>query len=1444
MNIIAQTMLSRSFAARRVNSVTSGHGSCAFLTVMVSLAVLAMAGIANASLIAYEPFNYALGAINNAAATTAAGTPTATTGGGFSGTWFAGGTGCAIVGGLTYAGLPTTNNAMQWSTSISYEGENLAAAILPATVGTVYVSFLYKAPSYTANKTGLALDNGAGANQGYYMGMTASGTFGVATVDNGSGTVLGTATGTISFNTTYFVVVKFVKDSGGTYYQSGSIWINPTPGGTEPAASGTFTGTYTSATKFADFLTLGSSVITDEIRIGTTWADVTPASVSAPSTPAGLQVTSSGVNSVSLSWTASTGSPTSYNVKRAATSGGTYTTIGTTTAPTVTYTDTVTGGATYYYEVSAVNGGGESANSSYVSATPTLGVPSAPTGLAATPDNNQVSLSWTAPAVGSPTSYNVLRGTSSGIYPVTNTTSSTSYTDTGLANGTTYYYVIEAVNSAGTSANSTEMSATPTAFVNVYEPFNYSSLADGTAVTGTGESGTWTCGSSAPSIVTGLTYTGLPTANSALSSTGGRQYVSLASPLSSGTKWISFLFKTSSGNPGANINGVYFPNGGTGLWFGFGLNPYSATQGQLGIGSMDTTGTSALGATGLLQLGLGNYGNTYLVAMQIQFNTSGANDTVTVYLNPTANASAPGVTAAGTYSSFDVGTITGIGLNVGGATTLTVDEIRTGNSYGDVSGYVPPPTAPTGLTATAGVNSVGLSWNTVSGATGYNVMRGTTTGVYTVTNSVALNTNYDNLAVGGTTYFYVVQATNSSGASPNSAEVSATPTIEPPGTPSGLTATGTNGAVNLSWSPAVGAASYNVKRATSSGFEVTIANVATTSYSDTSVINGTPYFYTVSSTNAAGESANSSEVSATPNVPPAAPTGLTATAGNNQVTLAWTGSAGAVSYSIKRSTTSGSGYSTIGSTTAPTTTYTDSTAVKRTQYFYVVSAVSGYGESGNSSPEATATPTGPDGPDAYEPFNYPTGAGILTNGTAATGTGFSGNWTCGAPGNIGTGLTYPGLPGIYNALYSASGRQFASLSSPLSSGTKWISFLFYASGNMGGNIDGVYFPNGNSTCLWFGFGLAPSSETQGQMGIGSMTTAGTDAQGVTPIQQVGLGTYASTYLIVLRIDFNTSGTNDTVTIYTNPVVNASAPGVTAAGTCSSYDVGTITGIGLNVQGVANIMVDEIRVGDTYGDVVGYVSTPPNPPAGLNATSGSNLVSLSWTAAAGSPTGYNVKRSTVSGGPYTTIGTTTAPTVTYNDSVLGGQTYYYVVSAVNGAGESANSSEISASPTLAAPAAPTGPAAAAGDAQVVLSWTATSFATSYTVKRATALAGPYTVIGTTTAPTVTYTDSTAANGTTYYYVVSATGAGGTSSDTSPVSVTPISHIAVLTIVRGVGINWFASNSVTYQVQWSSALLGTNTVWNNLGSSITGNGATNTVFDPVGPPHNFFQVLSVQ
>ncbi|MDB6110257.1 MAG: Fibronectin type domain protein, partial [Pedosphaera sp.] len=621
------------------------------------------------------------------------------------------------------------------------------------------------------------------------------------------------------------------------------------------------------------------------------------------------------------------------------------------------------------------------------------------------------------------------------------------------------------------------------AAVTAYEPFNYStgSFPNNTASTATGFTGNWTCGT-AGTIASGLTYSGLTTANNALSSGGSRKFVSLSSPLSSGTQWISFLFKA-SGNMGGNIDGVYFPNGGTGLFFGFGLAPFSGTQGGFGLGSTTTTGTSALGAANLASSFLGTYGTTYLVAMQIQFNTSGANDTVTVYINPVAGAAAPGVAATYNVSSFDVGTISGMGLNVQGGATITIDELQVGDTYGDVAGYVAPPSAPTGLTATPGINSVGLSWGTVSGATGYKVLRGTTTANYTVTNSATVNSYSDNTAVGGTQYFYVVQATNSSGASANSSEVSATPTIALPNVPTGLTATGSNGVVNLSWSVATGAASYNVKRSTTSGAEVTITSVATTSYSDAAVVNGTPYFYKVSSANAAGESADSAEASATPNVPPAAPTGLTATAGTNQVVLSWTGSAGAASYHVKRSTASGAE---VTIATVATNGYTDFTAVKFTQYFYVVSAVSGYGE-GTDSGEVNATPLGAYGPNAYESFNYATGT--LANNTPSTALGFNNNWTVsGAPGIV-AGLSYTNLPTSANAYqHSAAGGQTTEdFASPLVSGTKFISFLFKGSGNSGGDTVGVFFKGNNANSLFAGF-YVPNSANATGFGLGTVNS--------------------------------------------------------------------------------------------------------------------------------------------------------------------------------------------------------------------------------------------------------------------------------------------------------------------------------------------------------------------
>jgi Glycoside hydrolase family 44/Fibronectin type III domain len=89
-------------------------------------------------------------------------------------------------------------------------------------------------------------------------------------------------------------------------------------------------------------------------------------------------------------------------------------------------------------------------------------VPAAPTGLSATAGSAQASLSWNA-STGA-TSYHLKRSTTSGgSYAIVATPAVTSYTDTGLTNGTTYYYVVSALNVAGESPNSAEASVTPAA---------------------------------------------------------------------------------------------------------------------------------------------------------------------------------------------------------------------------------------------------------------------------------------------------------------------------------------------------------------------------------------------------------------------------------------------------------------------------------------------------------------------------------------------------------------------------------------------------------------------------------------------------------------------------------------------------------------------------------------------------------------------------------------------------------------------------------------------------------------------------------------------------------------------------------------------------------------------------------------------------------------------
>jgi outer membrane protein assembly factor BamB len=181
----------------------------------------------------------------------------------------------------------------------------------------------------------------------------------------------------------------------------------------------------------------------------------------------------------------------------------------------------------------------------------------------------------------------------------------------------------------------------------------------------------------------------------------------------------------------------------------------------------------------------------------------------------------------------------------------------------------------------------------------------------------------------------------------------------PPPAPALAAPSAGNGQVSLSWSASSGASTYNVKRTLTSGmnYALVASGVTATSFTDTTVTNGTKYFYVVSAQNAAGESANSNEVSATPTggaTPPPAPTLATPTAGNNQVSLSWSASAGASTYNVKRTLTSGANYAVVASGVT-STSFTDTTVTNGTKYFYVVSALNTAGESPNSN-EVSATP--------------------------------------------------------------------------------------------------------------------------------------------------------------------------------------------------------------------------------------------------------------------------------------------------------------------------------------------------------------------------------------------------------------------------------------------------------------------------------------------------------
>ncbi len=227
---------------------------------------------------------------------------------------------------------------------------------------------------------------------------------------------------------------------------------------------------------------------------------------------------------------------------------------------------------------------------------------------------------------------------------------------------------------------------------------------------------------------------------------------------------------------------------------------------------------------------------------------------------------------------------------------------------------VPP--APAGISATPGDAQVTVGWDAVPGATSYNIYWSTTPGVTTGSGTKitgAANPYIQAALVNGTTYYYIVTAVNSVGEGAPSIQVSATPAAPTtaPSAPTGVSASAGDTQIIIGWNAVSGATSYNIYWSTTPGVTTATGTRITGSanpYIHSALVNGTAYYYIVTAVNSVGESAPSSQVSATPMVPtiaPSAPTGVAASPGDTEVTISWNAVPGATSYNIYWSTTPG-----------------------------------------------------------------------------------------------------------------------------------------------------------------------------------------------------------------------------------------------------------------------------------------------------------------------------------------------------------------------------------------------------------------------------------------------------------------------------------------------------------------------------------------------------------
>ncbi len=1039
------------------------------------------------------------------------------------------------------------------------------------------------------------------------------------------------------------------------------------------------------------------------------------------------------------------------------------------------------------------------------SATPPT-APSAPSSVAATAGNGSATVSWTAPDNGGSliTSYTVTPyvGSTAGT-PVTvaNQSPSASTTITGLTSGTTYTFTVSATNSVGTSAASAPSNAvTPQAQAAPNAPTGVSAVAGSGSATVS-----WTAPSNGGNPITSYTITPYTTGESATAGTPvtvtGNPPVTTAT-VSGLTNGTAYQFSVSATNA-----------------IGTGPNSADSTQVTPAGPPLAPTGVTATSGTASATVNWtapdpqGSPITSYTVT---PFVGSTPQVPVTVSGSPPATSALMAGLTDGTSYTFQVTATNAVGTSAASTPSAAVTPA-------DIPA---PPAAVTAVTISPA--SLSVSWtpssNGGSPISSYMVTPyvGSTAGTpVTVTGSPAATSTTVTGLTNSTTYTFTVTATNSVGTSTASQPSNpATPVSAPENCPCTIFGSQTPGTVDSGDASAVNVgtaftsdtsgfvtgmrfykaaantgthvgslwsatgtllAQATFTGETASGWEqvtfstpvaVTAGTTYVVSYYDpnghysatanglTAPAAGAP-LYALASANVPNGNGVYSYASTTtfpvntyqstnywvdpvysqtlPSTP-AAPTGVTATAGNGSATVSWTAPAGPVtSYTVTPyvGTTAGTPVTVTGS--PPATSTTVSGLTNGTTYTFKVSATNSLGTGPVSAPSNAVSPASVPG--------TPTAVKAATAGPGSVTV----SWT--APGSSSAITAYTVTPFVGTTAgtpvtVSGSPPATSTTVSGLTNGTTYT-FKVSATSSVGtGSASGASnpaTPQSSSTCpcnifgtqtpgtvdagdgLAVNLGMAFTSDTNGYVtgarfykaaaNTGTHVGSLWSATGSLLAQATFTGETASGWQQV------TFSSPVAVTAGTTYVVSYYAPkghyAATANGLSNQVNAAPLYGLGTasapNGNGVysyastSTFPVNNYQATNYWVDPVFSTTAAPGAPTGVTAIAGNASATVSWTPPPGTVTSYTVTPfvGTTAGTPVTVSGSPPASNTTVS-GLTNGTTYTFKVSATNSLGTGpvsapSNSVTPGAGSVPGAPTAVT--AATAGPGSVTVSWSA-------------------------------------------------------------------------------------------------------------------------------------------